>query len=93
MNELQKISKPAVNSDAGACSRSSSVDMKPNTQPDAATHIKRHYAFKLLSKLSSMRDDQSLCDYQIRVNNYCFNVHKCLLIAVSDFFKAMLTGK
>jgi len=45
----------------------------------------------LLQTLNEMRDNESLCDYEIRVNGQSFYCHKCLLIAMSDFFKAMLT--
>jgi hypothetical protein len=80
----------------GECLTLTSVDVNNANIIDVdgpdCTHHKSHYALTLLSKLNSMRDDQSLCDYEIHVNNHRFNVHKCILIAVSDFFKVMLTG-
>lgn len=50
------------------------------------------YSNGLLKRLNSMRDDQSLCDYEIRVNGQTFHCHKFILIAMSDFFRLMLTG-
>ena len=55
--------------------------------------VKTDHSSSLLKKLNLMRDDENLCDYEIRINGKLFYCHKCLLIATSDFFKAMLTGK
>jgi kelch-like protein 9/13 len=49
------------------------------------------YSSNLLKQLNSMRNDRSLCDYEIRVNGESFSCHKCILIAISDFFRLMLT--
>ena len=50
------------------------------------------HSFNLLKSLNLMRDNKSLCDYEIQVNGKSFYCHKFVLIAMSDFFKAMLTG-
>lgn len=70
-----------------------------NTKLDhkASDNTKLHesdyeHSKNLLKILNSMRDDESLCDYEIRVNGKSFYCHKFILIAASDFFKAMLTG-
>lgn len=47
---------------------------------------KTDHSIKLLSSLNNMRNDESLCDYEIRVNGKSFFCHKFLLIAMSDFF-------
>jgi hypothetical protein len=47
---------------------------------------------KLLMRLDSMRNNESMCDYEIKCNGESFLCHKFVLIAMSDFFKAMLTG-
>ena len=54
---------------------------------------KSDYSKQLLNKLNQTRTDSTLCDYEIHCNGRIFNAHKCILISVSDFFKAMLTGK
>ena len=51
-----------------------------------------NYAIKLLEKLSSMRSQPDLCDFRIDVNSQQFFCHKFLLIAISDYFKAMFNG-
>lgn len=53
----------------------------------------RHdYSNKLLGILNSMRDNSTLCDYEIRINDESIACHKFMLIAMSDFFRVMLTG-
>jgi len=50
------------------------------------------HASHMLKLLNSQRVEPSLCDYQIHLNGRTFYCHKCVLIAVSDFFRAMLTS-
>jgi hypothetical protein len=50
------------------------------------------HAAQLMHKLNTMRSNSMLCDYEIRVNGHSFHCHKFILIATSDFFKAMLSG-
>lgn len=51
-----------------------------------------NHSLMLLKKLNTMRtNEHELCDYEIRVNGESFYCHRCVLIAASDFFKAMLT--
>jgi hypothetical protein len=52
----------------------------------------RNYAKNVLGKLSLMRDKFDLCDFRIDINNKQFLCHKFLLIAMSDYFKAMFNG-
>lgn len=59
---------------------------------ESATIFKSDYSKQLLTKLNQTRNDSTLCDYEIRCNSRVFNAHKCILMSVSDFFKAMLTG-
>lgn len=51
-----------------------------------------NYAQHCLSQLSSMRQQADRCDFCIRINQKEFWCHKFLLIAVSDYFKAMFDG-
>ncbi|CAF2541124.1 unnamed protein product [Rotaria sp. Silwood2] len=51
-----------------------------------------NYATKLLEKFSSMRDKPELSDFRIDINDKHFYCHKFLLIATSDYFKAMFSG-
>lgn len=49
------------------------------------------YSNDLLSKLNKMRQDPKMYDYQIICNDKILNVHKFILIAISDYFRVMLT--
>lgn len=51
-----------------------------------------NYAKNILAQLSLMRDNVELCDFRIDINNKHFLCHKFLLIATSDYFKAMFNG-
>ena len=51
-----------------------------------------NYAAKLLQQLSSMRDEPELCDFRIDINEKRLFCHKFILIAISDYFKAMFNG-
>jgi len=51
-----------------------------------------NYAKNFLNKLSLMRNNIELCDFRIDVNNKQLLCHKFLLIAASDYFKAMFNG-
>ena len=55
-------------------------------------NYKVDHSNKLLIRLDSMRNDETMCDYEIKCNGESFFCHKFVLIAMSDFFKAMLTG-
>jgi len=63
------------------------------TTSQHSSSFKLNFSMELLSRLNQMRGDPKLCDYEIRVNGITLNVHKFILIAVSDFFKCMLTGE
>ncbi|CAF0832223.1 unnamed protein product [Adineta steineri] len=51
-----------------------------------------NYAIKLLEKFSLMREKPELCDFCIHINSKRLYCHKFLLIAMSDYFKAMFNG-
>jgi len=51
-----------------------------------------NYAKNFLNKLSLMRDKVELCDFRIDINDKQLLCHKFLLIAASDYFKAMFNG-
>lgn len=46
----------------------------------------------LLNRLNLMRNEETLCDYEIKCNEKTFHCHKFILIAMSDFFKTMLSS-
>jgi hypothetical protein len=69
-----------------------SEERKERLPSPPAESFKNDHSSNLLKILDSMRGDRSLCDYEIRVNGESFSCHKCILIAMSDFFRAMLTG-
>jgi hypothetical protein len=54
--------------------------------------VSSNYATKLLEKFSLMRDKPELCDFRIDINAKHLFCHKFLLIATSDYFKAMFNG-
>jgi hypothetical protein len=57
--------------------------------------IKKAVGFKnyLLEKLNEQRvSNSSLCDMIINVDGHIFHVHKCLMIASSDYFAAMFNS-
>ena len=54
--------------------------------------MSNQHAWHILDMLNKQRNEPDLCDYEIHVNERVFYCHKCVLIGVSDFFKAMLTG-
>lgn len=51
-----------------------------------------NYAKNFLNKLSLMRNNIESCDFRIDINNKQLLCHKFLLIAASDYFKAMFNG-
>ena len=51
-----------------------------------------HFARSLLGRLALMRAQEELCDFRIDVNGKQFSCHKFLLMATSDYFKALFTG-
>jgi kelch-like protein 22 len=54
--------------------------------------VTSNYATKLLQTVSSMREKPELCDFRIDINTKHLFCHRFLLIAVSDYFRAMLNG-
>jgi hypothetical protein len=52
-----------------------------------------NYARNLLEQFSLMRDHADQCDFRINVNGKDYRCHKVLLIAASDYFKAMFNSK
>lgn len=47
----------------------------------------------LLNGLSILRQDEELCDVELRAGDTKIFGHKVVLAAISDYFKAMFTGK
>jgi len=50
-----------------------------------------HYS-RLVSGLDSLRTASTLCDYTIIAGGLEMHVHRAVLVACSDYFRAMLTG-
>ncbi|CAF1135418.1 unnamed protein product [Adineta steineri] len=69
-----------------------SLSFENNTLTRTSPTRTSNYAKNLLAKLSLMRRNVELCDFRIDVNNKSFLCHKFLLIATSDYFKAMFNG-
>ena len=62
---------------------------------EATTCNKKAFGYKnhLLERLNEQRlSASSLCDMSIHVESVEFGVHKCLMIASSDFFAAMFNS-
>ena len=55
--------------------------------------IDKSHSQYLLKALSLLRQDEELCDIELRVGGTKVFAHKVVLAAVSDYFKAMFTGK
>ena len=54
---------------------------------------KKAYQFKssVLERLREQRNSREFCDLVLRAENETFNVHKCVLVASSDYFEAMIS--
>lgn len=65
--------------------------MKSLSELDLRT--KKAYQFKssVLERLREQRNSREFCDLVLRAENETFNVHKCVLVASSDYFEAMIS--
>ncbi len=66
-------------------------------KPIKGSHSLKTEQYLLLNKVvtgfKELYQNQELCDYAIQTSDgICFQVHKCYMAAVCDYFKAMLTG-
>ncbi|CAF5195226.1 unnamed protein product, partial [Rotaria magnacalcarata] len=54
---------------------------------------KKAYLFKtsVLERLREQRNSREFCDLVLCAENETFNVHKCVLVASSDYFEAMIS--
>ena len=50
------------------------------------------HSSRLVSGLDALRTDGTLCDYTIIAGGLEMHVHRAVLAACSDYFRAMLTG-
>jgi len=90
---LDDLSFEIVRKDHVSKSRACSNDSKYDIMPEMFDgFLMTSCSVKLLKTLNAMRKDKSLCDFEIKCENDSFYCHKCLLIAMSDYFKVMLTG-
>jgi len=51
------------------------------------------HSSKLITGLNSLRSAGVLCDYTIVAGGLEMHVHRAVLVACSDYFRAMLTGE
>lgn len=56
-------------------------------------YIDEEHSLFLLQRLSLLRQNKDLCDVELRVGETSFHVHKVVLAAISDYFKAMFSAK
>ena len=49
------------------------------------------YGNRMLLNLYSLKEHEMLCDLMLVADNETFNVHRAVMAASSDYFKAMLT--
>nr|XP_039274732.1 uncharacterized protein LOC120348630 isoform X1 [Styela clava] len=47
----------------------------------------------LMTSLNSLREQNFLCDFDVKVGNKSFRAHRCVLAASSGYFKAMFSSK
>ncbi|XP_077969571.1 uncharacterized protein LOC144424292 [Styela clava] len=47
----------------------------------------------LMTSLDSLREQNILCDFDVKVGDKSFRAHRCVLAASSEYFKAMFTSK
>nr|XP_039254571.1 kelch-like protein 12 [Styela clava] len=47
----------------------------------------------LITSLDSLREQNILCDFDVKVGDKSFRAHRCVLAASSGYFKAMFTSK
>ena len=52
----------------------------------------REHPDKVLRSLNDLRKEETFCDVTIRAGDRDFPVHKCVLGAVSNYFKAMFSS-
>lgn len=76
---------------AAAATPTSDSTMKSLSELDLRT--KKAYQFKssVLERLREQRNSREFCDLVLRAENETFNVHKCVLVASSDYFEAMIS--
>ena len=92
LNHHIDLNNQTIISPLPTTSTSSSPTTIQSQSTATTTSMTINYSIDLLNKLNEMRNESKLCDYEIRVNETKLNAHKFILIAISDFFKAMLTG-
>lgn len=56
-------------------------------------YIDEEHSLFLLQRLSLLRQSKELCDVELRIGETALYAHKVVLSAVSDYFKAMFSGK
>lgn len=58
----------------------------------ATTRVAETYGSEVIKSLSNLRETGDLCDFTLHSDGRSFRVHKVLLAATSDYFRAMLCG-
>jgi hypothetical protein len=92
LNSNASISSSSMTNSEAILDEDGFIAGENNKSDEENFNYKADHSNKLLMRLDSMRNNESMCDYEIKCNGESFLCHKCILIAMSDFFKAMLTG-
>ena len=50
-----------------------------------------HYS-SLMEKMNHLRDDESLCDFNIVVSGKIITAHRCVLVSTSEYFHSLILG-
>lgn len=74
------------------CSDDDLLNFDDATSARTSLASRSKYAQHCLSQLAVMRQQNNRCDLSIEINKKQIFCHKFLLIAVSDYFKAMFDG-
>ncbi|CAF2401212.1 unnamed protein product [Rotaria sp. Silwood2] len=69
------------------------TDSTSKTISELDLRTKKAYQFKtsVLERLREQRNSREFCDLVLCAENEKFNVHKCVLVASSDYFEAMIS--
>ena len=66
--------------------------LRPNTINQQGSDLNcEGFGDLLLRNLNSLKEDETLCDLSLTAENETIHVHKIVMAASSDYFKALLT--
>ena len=73
-------------------SRSMRKSSRPAEPNDMLSSMSRNHGGKILRGLSQLHSDSVLCDYTLVADSLRISVHCVVMVACSDYFRAILTG-